>query len=77
MADIFIDMGPEIEEERIAYLKKRLSTVKPGQEVAVRVEAADAHQADKVIEVLEQEGFDHQSHGSHSGEDFYLRARRK
>jgi len=77
MADIFFDMGNEIEEQRIEQLKQRLRTVKPDEEIAVRMEAADAHQADTVVALLDEMGFKHQPHGSHSGHDYYLRARRK
>ncbi len=76
MADMTMDFGRVIEARDIKSLRERLKTLGPEDEIAIRIEAADATQADGIIEELKKEGFDYQPHGGHEG-DYYLIARRK
>ncbi|KXG76661.1 hypothetical protein AN618_15540 [Fervidicola ferrireducens] len=76
MAEIYINLGQEINDYDINSLRRRLRSVKPGEEVVIRMEAADAHQADLIVDELRNQGFDYQPHGGHSGE-YFLIARKK
>jgi hypothetical protein len=40
------------------------------------MEAADAHQADLIVDELKNQGFDYQPHGGHSGEYFLMAKKR-
>ncbi len=40
------------------------------------MEAADAHQADDVMEILRKEGFDYQPRGTHDGTRYQVIAKR-
>lgn len=76
MSEIIFDLGREISEKDIMNLRERLKVLKPGDEITICMEAADAHEADKIVEELEGQGFDYQPHGGH-GEEYYLIARKK
>lgn len=76
MTDIFFDLGAEITDLDIKNLRKKLKTLGSQDEIIISMEAADTHQADEIIEELQQQGFDYQSHGGH-GKGFYLIARKK
>jgi len=71
-----IDLGNTITREDIAHLRNLLSGVKPGEEVKIILEAADAHEADDLFTLLRHEGFDYQPKGSGNGRRYYVTARR-
>ncbi|MDN5332024.1 MAG: hypothetical protein PWP45_1249 [Tepidanaerobacteraceae bacterium] len=76
MAEIYINLEQEINDYDVNALRSRLRSIKPGEEVIIRMEAADAHQADLIVNELRNQGFDYQPHGGHSGE-YFLIARKK
>ncbi|TYP53258.1 hypothetical protein [Thermosediminibacter litoriperuensis] len=76
MAEIYINLGQEINDYDINAFRRRLKSVNPGEEVIIRIEAADAHQADRIVDELRNHGFDYQPHGGHAGE-YFLTARKK
>jgi len=76
VGDIIMDAGPQIDERFIKNLRKRLQKLEPGNEVTIRLEAADAHQAGGIIEELKRQGLDYQPHGGH-GSEYYLIAKKK
>ncbi|MCG0275727.1 MAG: hypothetical protein L5655_06100 [Thermosediminibacteraceae bacterium] len=76
MAEIYINLGQEINDYDINMLRSRLKLIKPGEEVVIRMEAADAHQADRIVDELKNHGFDYQPQGGHQGE-YFLIARKK
>lgn len=71
-----IDLGNAITREDLAYLRDLLSGIKPGEEVRIILEAADAHEADDLFTLLRREGFDYQPKGSGNGRRYYVTARR-
>ena len=77
MTDIRIDLGPVIEKRDLENLKQRLNGLSPDDQITIRMEAADAHEADLIASELTRQGFDWQPHGSHSGRDYFLTARKK
>lgn len=76
MTEIYINLGRDINNNDLNSLRRRLRSVKPEEEVVIRMEAADAHQADLIVDELRNQGFDYQPHGGHSGE-YFLIARKK
>jgi hypothetical protein len=76
MTEIYINLGQDINNNDLNSLRRRLRSVKPEEEVVIRMEAADAHQAALIVDELRNQGFDYQPHGSHSGE-YFLIARKK
>ncbi|MGB9841068.1 hypothetical protein [Thermovenabulum sp.] len=76
MKEIYLNFGKEINSCDIQNLNKTLEKLEPGQEIIIQLEAADAHQADVVIENLRNSNFDLQPHGGHNGE-YYIIAKKK
>lgn len=77
MADITIHLEPVINERGIARLQSALNGLGEDDKLNIVMEAADAHQADQVTEILEAAGFDYQPRGSHDGRLYHITARRK
>lgn len=71
-----INLGNAVTREDITHLRDLLSGVKPGEEVRIILEAADAHEADDLFTLLRHEGFDYQPKGSGNGRCYYVTARR-
>ena len=76
MKEIYLNIGKEINSHDIQNLNKTLEKLEPGQEIIILLEAADAHQADAVIENLRNKNFDLQPHGGHNSE-YYIIAKKK
>ncbi|MEW6424192.1 MAG: hypothetical protein AB1523_05510 [Bacillota bacterium] len=74
MDEVTIHLEPVITEQGLEQLRSALAET---EQVNVVVEAADAHQADRVMEILEAAGFDYQPRGSHDGKSYHIIARRK
>ncbi len=74
MAKITIHLEPVITGQGLAQLQSALAE---RDEVHIIIEAADAHQAGKVMKLLRDYGFDYQPRGSHDGRRYHLVARRK
>ncbi|MEW6276252.1 MAG: hypothetical protein AB1556_14220 [Bacillota bacterium] len=74
MDEVTIHLEPVITEQDLEQLRSALAET---EQVNVVMEAADAHQADRVMEILEAAGFDYQPRGSHDGKFYHIIARRK
>ncbi len=77
MADITIHLEPAISGRGLGQLKSALDTLGEEDQLSIVMEAADAHQATRVIKMLEAHGLDYQPRGSHDGRFYYIIARRK
>lgn len=73
--DVF-DFGKLVTKEDLTRAGTLLAGVKPGEEVKIIMEAADAHQADELFFLLRREGFDYQPKGSGDGRRYCITARR-
>jgi len=71
-----LDFGEIVTKEDITRAGTLLARVKPGEEVKIVMEAADAHQADELFFLLRREGFDYQPKGSGDGRRYCITARR-
>lgn len=72
-----ITLKPEIDEQAISRVRTALNEISSGDEITITIESADAHQADPIIALLEENGFDYQPKGSHDGKSYHINARRK
>lgn len=72
MREISIDLGPSIGTGDIEIIKAATSKMSPGDHLLLNLEAADAHQTDRILDLLEKEELDYQTHGSHSGRSFSI-----
>ncbi|KJS13019.1 MAG: hypothetical protein JL56_10840 [Desulfotomaculum sp. BICA1-6] len=70
-------LQPEIDSRAVDHVRNTLEQLYPGDEITITVEAADAHQADPIISILDTNGFDYQSKGGHDGRSYHINARRK
>lgn len=77
MDRIYVNIEPEINSRAVSCVQEAINQLQDGQEIVITMEAADAHQAGPVIELLEQAGLDYQSRGSHEGRAYFLIGRRK
>ncbi|MBO8128862.1 MAG: hypothetical protein H0Z39_06650 [Peptococcaceae bacterium] len=76
MASLVVDMGPAISANSIDKLKETINKVGPNDQLVVSMEAADAHEADAVLEILRKKGFNYQAKGSHDGRTYRVIATR-
>lgn len=72
MRQISIDLGPAIDQADIEIVKAATSKMAPGDHLLLNLEAADAHEADRILDVLRAADMDFQTHGSHSGQRLYI-----
>lgn len=77
MTDITIDLGSSIEMRDLENVRRQLERLGPDDQIKIRMEAADAHEADEIADELDRQGFDWQPRGSHDGRDYFLVVRRK
>ncbi|MGB9803064.1 hypothetical protein [Desulfofundulus sp.] len=77
MAYLTIHLEPVINERAIEQLQSTLNDLGEDDELDIVMEAADAHQADRVTKILATAGFDYQPRGSHDGRRYHISARRK
>jgi hypothetical protein len=75
MTDYSINVGAKIYEKDLDQFRKKLTPLTAKDQIIIRMEAADAHQAGAITNELIRQGFDYQPHGGH-GDDYYLIARR-
>lgn len=74
MEELTLFLEPEIDAGGLERLRSALA----GRDrINIALEAADAHQADRVMEILRSHGFDYQPRGSHDGRLYYIVARQK
>lgn len=76
MADLTMHIEPAVDREAIDRVKSTLSQVNKDDQITIVMESADAHQADRLMEILRNEGFDYQPRGSHGGRQYLVTARR-
>lgn len=72
MNDVTINLGPIINRKEVNKVKSILDKTKEGDRVVISMEAADAHQADAISELLKLNGFDYQPKGSHDGNRYHI-----
>ncbi|MGQ9823865.1 MAG: hypothetical protein ACUVSK_02525 [Desulfotomaculales bacterium] len=73
MDELTLHLEPEITARGLEQLRSALA----GRDrINVVLEAADAHQAGAVLEILRSSGFSCQSRGSHDGKHYYLLAKK-
>lgn len=77
MDKITVNLEPEVDRGAVHRVQRVLHDMGPGDEITIIIESTDAHQADPVFELLEENGFDYQPEGSHEGHRYYINARRK
>ena len=76
MADITVHLEPVVDNQAIERVKGTLSRMEIDDQITIVMESADAHQADRLMEILRAEGFDYQPRGSHQGRHYQVIARR-
>lgn len=72
MREISINLGPSIDQADIEIVKAAMSKMAAGDHLVLNLEAADAHETDRILEILRAADMDFQTHGSHSGQAFYI-----
>ncbi|MFA7467656.1 MAG: hypothetical protein WCY82_05250 [Desulfotomaculaceae bacterium] len=77
MSKTTLVLQPEIDSRAVNHVRNTLAQLNYGDEITITVEAADAHQADPIISLLDKNGFDYQSKGGHNGHSYHINARRK
>ncbi|MEG6615336.1 hypothetical protein V6C27_02685 [Peptococcaceae bacterium 1198_IL3148] len=74
--ELTMHMQSEVDEFDIRRLQERIEEIGYTDELTITMEAADAHEAVAIIELLEENGFSHEVKGSHDGNTFSIIARR-
>lgn len=77
MSKVSITLQPEIDDRGVEQVRKAIKQMNPGDEISINIEAADAHQADDIISLLEENAFDYQPRGTNDGQSYYINARKK
>ena len=72
MPDFYLHLEPAIEPAQIDYLEKKISQLAPDEQLTIVLEAADAHEADRIMELLAKYNIDYQPRGSHDGRLYYV-----
>ncbi|MCL6639225.1 MAG: hypothetical protein K6T80_06035 [Firmicutes bacterium] len=72
LGTITIHLGPVIGSDDFTRVKATLPKLAKHDRLMVVMEAADAHQAGQVMEILREHGFDYQPRGSHEGHDYHI-----
>ncbi|OIQ53874.1 hypothetical protein [Neomoorella thermoacetica] len=72
MPDISLRMGNAITHKDLARVKDTLPHLNPGDHLTITMEAADAHQADMLLEILKDHGLDFQSRGDSDGRTYFI-----
>lgn len=72
MREISINLGPSIEQGDLEIVRAAASHLKPGDHLTLSLEAADAHETDRLLALLADANLDCQTHGSHSGQTFFI-----
>jgi len=76
LADITVHLEPVVDHQAIERVRSTLSRMEANDQITIVMESADAHQADRLMELLRTEGFDFQPRGSHQGKHYQVVARR-
>lgn len=76
MPDISLRMGTAITHKDLLRVQDTLARLNPGDHLTITMEAADAHQADMLLELLDNHGLDYQSRGDSDGKTYHIIANR-
>lgn len=76
MGDITIHIEPSVDRQAVERVRDTLSGLGKYDQVTIVMESADAHQADRLMEILRAEGFDYQPRGTHDGSRYQVIAKR-
>ncbi|MCL6477455.1 MAG: hypothetical protein K6T65_03490 [Peptococcaceae bacterium] len=76
MSDITVHIEPVVDRQAVEKVKSWLSRLEKDDQITIVMESADAHQADRLMEILRKEGFDFQPKGTHGGRQYQITARR-
>ncbi len=76
MPDIRMTLRHIVFEEDLLQLRNNLKDLAPGDEISIRMEAEDAHQAGKITDELARQGFDYQPRGE-DGHNYFIIAKKK
>jgi hypothetical protein len=76
MPDIRMTLGSKITEVDLLQLRNNLKDLGPGDEISIRLEAEDAHQADKITDELARQGVDYQPRGD-DGHRYFIIGKKK
>ncbi|MDN5344649.1 MAG: hypothetical protein PWQ18_760 [Clostridia bacterium] len=77
MPDISLRMGTAVTSSDLARVRDALPRLDRGDHLTITMEAADAHQADLLLELLDDHGLDYQSRGDSDGRTYHIIARRQ
>lgn len=79
MSDIRLDFRPTLGDYAHHQLLDVINRTTVGDTLTITIEAADSDspQADELLEILDDNGFDYQSKGGHFGDQYSIIARRK
>lgn len=67
-----VDLRPEIDPDHVEHLRTVLQDLDENDALTVALESADAHQADAVFRILEEDGWDYQPKGGDGGAYYVL-----
>lgn len=76
MGDITVHLSEVINEDDIRQVKQAMSQVNKDDHLQIFMGATEAHQADAVIALLENNHFDYQPKSSHDGQTYKLIAKK-
>lgn len=76
MPDVRINLGSAIDDRDLFILRNSIKDMEPGEEITIRLEAADAHHAFRITGELDRQGFDYQPKGG-DGRDYFIIAKKK
>ncbi|MTI81914.1 MAG: hypothetical protein FH758_13770 [Firmicutes bacterium] len=77
MDKITMNLQPDVDDYDVHRVQQAIHDMDHSDELTITIEAADAHEADPIINLLKEYGFDHQIKGSQDGKSIYINARRK
>ncbi|CCO07459.1 conserved hypothetical protein [Desulforamulus hydrothermalis Lam5 = DSM 18033] len=77
MTDISIRLSRVDSQAALQQVDRALNRLGSDDELTIVMEAADAHQSEEISNLLAKHHFDFQPVGSHNGNNYILKARRK
>lgn len=76
MTEIRMSVGDQVGSDDEAHLESILDSIRPNEKLILTMNRADAHEADELINILENRGFIIQPKGGHEDE-YYLHCWKK
>ncbi|MEW6726456.1 hypothetical protein ACP3TJ_08090 [Desulforudis sp. 1088] len=77
MKTVNIDFGHKVDDGDIRWLAATLPGLRHEDELVITMEAADAHQAERVYEMLTEGDFDYQPKTDDHGQVYVITARKR